>query len=127
MPRPALRALLVLTLLGVALAACAGVDADPYPEVAPTVRGVVASVRHSATASGLLVEPVGDACGLQAVADDYTRVSRRLRSGRLAPARIGEVREGDTVEVFVDGPVAAMCPREGHAAAIVIVPSRRRT
>ena len=124
---PSLRILLILTLLAVVLAACSGTFAEPYPEVPPTVRGVVASVRHSATASGLLVEPVGDACGLQAVADAYTRFSRRLRSGRLAPATVGEVEEGDTVEVYVDGPLQAMCPREGHAAAIVIVPPRGRT
>ena len=46
-----------------------------------------------------------------------TRIARRFAAAD-ARAALGE---GDTVEVYVDGPVALSCPPQGRASAIVLV------
>ncbi len=115
----------VLLVLGLTLAVCASPGALGVPDGPPTVRGAVARIQHSATASGLLVEPGGGACGLQATADAGTRVVRRDASGRPVPVGtgaegVGALSVGDSVSVWVDGPVMESCPMQGRAALVVV-------
>ena len=115
----------VLLVLGLTLAVCAPPGALGVPDGVPTVRGAVVRVQHSATASGLLVEPGGDACGLQATADARTRYVRRDASGRRVPLGTGAegaraLSAGDTVSVWVDGAVRESCPIQGRAAVVVV-------
>ena len=87
----------------------------------------MASVQHSATASGVLVEPepgAGAACGIQATADAETRYFRRAASGALealGAGAAGSLAVGDRVEVYVSGPVAESCPVQGRASAFILV------
>ena len=114
----------VLLVLSLTLAVCASPPLAP-PEGAPVVRGTVAWVRHSATASGALIEAEGGACGMQATLDAGTRVLRRTRRGALSwvgegAAGAGALAVGDAVEIWADGPVIETCPMEGRASVVVI-------
>ncbi|PAP75977.1 hypothetical protein [Rubrivirga marina] len=109
----------VLFVLSLTLAVCASATLPGVPEGPPAAAGVVASVRHSATASGVLVE-TGAACAFQAVADAETRVVRQEPSGRIVPAAIGAVAEGDSVAVYTDGTVMESCPLQGRAEVLVV-------
>lgn len=114
-------ALLPAALVG-ALLACSSVTPSDAPAGEPLVRGPVESIDHRATASGLLVRAAPgsrEMCGISATADAATRFFRRTR-GRLEPAVLGDVQVGDTVAVYVDGPVAESCPVQGRASAIII-------
>ena len=111
----------LLTLWSTACAAPAATDGELLGE--PLVRGEVESVEHRATASGILVRALPgsrEMCGIAATADSVTRYYRRASSGGLSAAAAGDLTVGDTVEVFVEGPVAESCPVQGRAAAIVI-------
>ena len=116
------RAALPLALL-LALPACSAFGGDgPQPVGDLVLTGVVASVQHSATASGLLVDPPeGTACGIRATADAGTRVYRRTPRGLEALSGAGALAVGDRVEVYVDGPVAESCPVQGRASTLVLV------
>lgn len=107
-----------LFVLSLTLAVCASATLPGIPEGPPAAAGTVASVRHAATASGVLVE-TGAHCAFQAVADAETRVLRRERSGRVAPAALGAVAEGDSVAVYA-GAVMESCPLQGHAEVLVL-------
>lgn len=111
----------VLLVLGLTAVACVRPASVRVPDGPPTVRGAVVSVRHSATATGILVRPAGEACGLQAVADAQTRVLERSASGAVTEVGIGAVAVDDTVEVYVDGPVLESCPLQGRAGTVVLV------
>jgi len=110
-----------------ALAACAPpalrtLDQEPY------VRGPVESITHHATASGILVRagPASrEACGIAATADARTRYLERAPGGALQPLDRSALAVGDTVEVYVDGPVAESCPVQGRAGTIVRVARAR--
>lgn len=106
--------------LVLALAACTPPAPLYAPSGPPTVRGTVTSIRHSATASGLMVEPGGGACGMQATLDAETRVYRRSASGALTLASVGAITEADRVEVYAAGPVQESCPLQGRAGVVVI-------
>lgn len=109
------------TALCVLVAACAP-TAPPTPDGDPLVIGPVESIEHHGTATAILVRAAAgsrEPCGIQARADARTRIFTRSRSGALEPARLAEVAAGDTVEVYVDGPVAESCPVQGRAGAIV--------
>jgi hypothetical protein len=109
------------TLILLAVAACSGTMA---PEGTPLVRGPIESIAHHATGSGFLVgaRPGSrEACGISATADDRTRYLRRSASGAYTEAARADLEVGDTVEVFVDGPVAESCPVQGRAAALVLI------
>lgn len=112
---------LLIALIGVA--ACGGVSpADPAPGDA-LVRGPVESIDHRATASGILVRAAPgsrEMCGISATVDARTVYLQRASTG-LRPASLTDLEVGDTVEVYVDGPVAESCPVQGRAATIVIV------
>src|SRR5215213_328519 len=110
-------------LVLVVLAACSRSAAVEAPPGDPYVRGWIESVTHHATGSGYLVRSgpgSAESCGISATADDSTRYLSRV-GGTLRAAERGDVQEGDTVEVYVDGPVALSCPPQGRASAIVLV------
>ena len=107
--------------LALALAACAPA-ADPPPGD-PYVRGVIGSVTHHATGSGYQVRPLpgtGDQCGISATADERTRFLARAGGSTRAADR-ADFGVGDTVDAYVDGPVALSCPPQGRASAMVLV------
>ncbi|HEX2187298.1 MAG TPA: hypothetical protein VHG51_00300 [Longimicrobiaceae bacterium] len=109
--------------LAAALAACGG-RSPGLPEGPPLVRGPVESIVARATGTGIRVGPgpgSREACGIAAVADAGTRYLRRTDPGGLRPAALADLQVGDTVEVYVDGPVAESCPVQGRAAAVVLV------
>ena len=121
MARSPLLALLALT-------ACSSTSPHDLPPGDLYLTGVVATLQHSATASGVLVEPLpgGPACGIRATADAETRVLARDGSGGLSRLGTGAagLAVGDRVEVYVDGPVAESCPVQGHASAFVRLTGR---
>lgn len=124
-PRGGATARAGLLVLGLALlAACSGRSRLEEPLGAPYVRGAVETVTHHATGSGLLVRAgpgSREPCGIAARMDAATRVLQRSPSGVLRRIAASEIAVGDTVEIYVDGPVAESCPVQGHAAAVVEV------
>ena len=111
-------------LIALALAACARASAPGVPGGEPYVRGPVESFTHHATASSLLVRPgpgSREACGIAATVDARTRYLQRGPSGALAAIARSAVGVGDTVEVYVEGPVAESCPVQAYAPAVVLV------
>lgn len=121
--RPANTHGLVLVLVPL-LAAC-GAASTLEPAGSPYVRGPVESITSRATGTGLLVRAgpgSREPCGISASADAGTRYLRRTPAGELERARLADVQVGDTVEVYVEGPVAESCPVQGKASAIVLVP-----
>jgi hypothetical protein len=106
------------------LAACARAPVSGAPDGEPYVRGPVASFTHSATASNLSVRAgpgSREQCGISATVDARTRYLERGRSGALRSIERAAVAVGDTVEVYVDGPVAESCPVQAYAGAVVRV------
>jgi hypothetical protein len=105
------------------LAACTRAAAPEMPAGEPYARGPIVSITHSATASGILVGAGGssESCGIAATADEQTRYLTRTGAGPAREVSRAELAVGDTVEVYVDGPVALSCPPQGHASTIVRV------
>lgn len=107
-----------------ALAACSPSSSVAPPRGDPLVTGPIESITARATATGLLVRAAPgsrEMCGISAVANASTRFLRRSPDGVLAAARLADLAVGDTVEVFVDGPVAESCPVQGGANVIVLI------
>lgn len=120
LPRPALASL----ALAAALAACTGSSTLEPPAGTPYVRGPVESVASRAAAARLLVRAgpgSREPCGISASADAGTRYLRRTPAGELEGAGLSDVQVGDTVEVYVEGPVAESCPVQARASAVVLV------
>ena len=110
----------VLALLG----ACTRARGPEAPAGEPFARGPIVSITHHATASSYLVGAMpgtGEQCGIAATADGATRYLSRVGTGPVRAVERAALSEGDTVEVYVDGPVALSCPPQGHATAIVLV------
>lgn len=115
------RVLMAAALLG-AVGGCGGATGVLAPTGEPLVRGTVESITHHATASNILVAAgpgSREACGISATVDDETRYLVRSAGGGLSRSTIAELDVGDTVEVYVNGPVAESCPVQGYASAIV--------
>ena len=88
------------------------------------IRGPIESVTHRATASGILVQPAPGsdvACGISARVDAENRYLRRDTEGELHPITVADLEVGDTVEVFVTGPIAESCPVQGYVSTMVLV------
>lgn len=123
------RALTVAVALCIApLAACMAISAPEQPDREPYVRGPILAITHHATASRLRVgggagsrEP----CGIVATLDAETRHLTRTPSGALRPGSLADLGEGDTVEVYVTGPVAESCPAQGRADTVMLVARAR--
>ena len=76
----------------------------------------------------MLVQPAPgsqESCGLRALVTARTPVRRRSDDGATSRAALGDVRVGDTVEVYVAGPVALSCPAQAEASALVLGGSAR--
>ncbi len=119
MTSTAFRSVLLVALLTTACVTRPPVD----PVGEPYVRGPVESITHRATASGLLVRAgpgSPEPCGISATTDERTGYFRRAADGGLRPLTLGELQIGDTVEVYVTGPVAESCPVQGFASTVVL-------
>jgi hypothetical protein len=119
-PLSKLLAVLALT----AAAACARTSTLGAPSGAPYARGPVESFTHRATASNLLVRGgpgSRESCGISATVDARTRYFQKDASGELRTIARSAVAVGDTVEVYVEGPIAESCPPQGYGSAVVRV------
>lgn len=112
-------ALCIAPLLGcTATSTTQEMDGEPY------VRGPIVSITHHAGRSRLRVEGgpgSREPCGIVATVDAETRYLARTPAGTLGPGSLAGLSEGDTVEVYVTGPVAESCPVQAHADAVVLV------
>lgn len=105
-----------------AAGACAGATGVLTPAGEPLVRGPIESMTHHATASSILVAAgpgSREACGIAARVDADTRYLVRTGAGAVSGSSLAELEVGDTVEVYVTGPVAESCPVQGYASFIV--------
>jgi hypothetical protein len=122
-------AAVLLALAAVLLAACSGASMPRAPAAEPYIRGPLESLTHHATASGLLVRSApgtGDSCGIMATVDASTRYLARTRSGALRNSSLAELSEGDTVELYVRGPVMLSCPAQGKVSTVVLIATGQR-
>jgi hypothetical protein len=122
---PATGAWIALALCVMA-SACASPRA-PEPSGDPYVRGAVETISSEAEAATIFVSGgrgSREPCGIFATTDSRTRYFRRTPSGNLHPTTRSAVQPGDTVEVFVTGPVRESCPVQGYASAIVLPGSK---
>ncbi len=105
-----------------------GMGAMSEPAGEPYLTGPIESIAHRATASGILVQPADSsriACGISARVDRDTRFFHRSSDGTLRELAIGELQAGDTVEVYVTGPIAESCPVQGYASTMVLIGQSR--
>lgn len=101
------------------LGACRGAALEP-PDDAPYHTGRILEMTHRATASALLIGPGGaNPCGISATVDAETRYFARAPAGALQPATLAALGVGDSVAVYVSGPIAESCPVQGRADAVV--------
>ena len=115
---------LVAVLALTAAAACARASQPVAANGAPYTRGPVEAFTHSATASNLLVRGgpgSRESCGISATVDARTRYFQKQASGELRTIPRSAVAVGDTVEVYVEGPIAESCPPQGYGSAVVRV------
>jgi hypothetical protein len=106
------------------LLAGSGCSGTIAPEGSPLVIGPIESITHHATGSGYLVSAgpgSREPCGISATADNRTRYLRRSDDGAYVEAARADLEVGDTVEVFVDGPIAESCPVQARAGALVLI------
>jgi len=123
---PAPGAAAALALAVVALAGCAAGSTVETPGETPYVTGPIERLDHRATASGILVRAgSGDGCGIVATADAETRHLQRTGSGALRPSTVASLAVGDTVKIYVDGPIMKSCPAQGRASAVVRLSAER--
>ena len=120
--------LLAVAVAVAVLAACGG-DGDeevrtdpPAAEPAPPDRPADSTgpVSDVTPASVRIDEATGVVGPIAARVDRSTVVVRRVGAG-YDMADVADVRVGDTVEVWVDGPVAESSPAQAHAAYVVLV------
>lgn len=105
-------------------AACARTSTLGAPSGEPYARGPVEAFTHHATASNLLVRGAPgsrESCGISATVDARTRYYQKDGSGEPRTIARSAVAVGDTVEVYVKGPIAESCPPQGYASAVVRV------
>ena len=115
---------LLVPVSALIIAGCARAPEVEMPAREPFTRGPIRSVTHHSTASRYLVREqsaAGEDCGIAATADARTRYLSRVGGGAPRMLDRAALSEGDTVEVYVDGPVALSCPPQGHASAIILV------
>lgn len=118
----------VLALAAILLGACARTSPVDAPLGEPFASGPVESLDHRATGSRLLVRAgpgSRERCGIAATVDARTRYVQRTAEGALQPIPPSELAIGDTVEVYVRGPVAESCPPQAYAPVVVRVGAAR--
>lgn len=115
---------LVAVLALSVVAACARTSPMGAPAGAPYARGPVEAFTHRATASNLLVRGgpgSRESCGISATVDARTRYYQKEASGELRTIPRSAIAVGDTVEVYVEGPVAESCPPQAFGSTVVRV------
>jgi hypothetical protein len=115
---------LALVLLPLLLLGGCAREEMPLAVPGPLVRGEVLALDHRATASTVLVggtPGTGDPCGISATVDGESRVLRHLPGAAREPSTVAQLAVGDTVEVYVGGPVAESCPLQGRVDSLVVV------
>jgi hypothetical protein len=97
---------------------------EPLTDGEPYIRGPVEAIAHHATASNILVRAAPgspDRCGISATVNGETRYLRQPSDDARNAAALSDIDVGDTVEVYVSGPVAESCPVQAYAAAVVLL------
>lgn len=115
---------LVAVLAFTATAACARTSTLGAPAGAPYARGPVEAFTHRATTSKLLVRGgpgSRESCGISATVDGRTQYYQKDGTGELRTVPRSAVAVGNTVEVYVEGPVAESCPPLAYGSAVVRV------
>lgn len=105
-------------LLGALLLACDTTIIEPDE---PVVRGPIASIQSAADAVRIRVDALpngGDPCGIVATLDARTRILVPSGADGFRMGSVGDLAVGDTVAVYVRGPVAESCPLQGLASTI---------
>ncbi len=115
------------TCIGLALCLMFSACSSPRPAEPsgdPYVRGAVETISTEAAAATIFVRAgpgSREPCGIFATTDSRTSYFRRDSAGDRIPATLSALQLGDTVEVFVTGPVMESCPVQGYASMIVVL------
>lgn len=112
----------------VPLAGCTAASAPQPLDQEPYVRGPIVSITQHAGASRLQVEGgpgSQEPCGIIATVNAATRYLARTSAGAISRGSLAGLSEGDTVEVYVTGPVMESCPVQGRASTVVLVARAR--
>ena len=115
-------ALLVLVIAGV-LAQVLISRADAAPNGPPSIRGTITSVSPLAGQGTVLVEERPQDQAGSAKASVTVHASSRIYRGRVSAATkasFSDLRLGQLVEVWFDGPVLTSYPLQANASVIVI-------
>lgn len=121
--KPAAGGIVLAALLAI-VTGCARPATPGTSDERPLVRGAIESIDHRATVSAVHVSggPGSvEACGIHATVDARTRYLARIGSSAPEASSLGRLTVGDTVEVYVSGPVAESCPVQGYASTVVLV------
>jgi hypothetical protein len=110
--------LIALPLALLALAGCGGSDAAAPPDRPPEYEGVLEETDGEGR---LLVRAEKDACGIWTSAEEGAGVYRASGDGGYEELAWGDLRVGDTVELWIPGPIAESCPMQGAAEAVSVV------
>ena len=112
------RIALVVALLVVA--GCGGADEAAGPPDRPAE---YAGVLEETDGEGrLLVRAEEDACGIWTAPEEGARVYRTTGDGRVEEIGWADLRTGESVELWIPGPIAESCPMQGAAEAVAVLP-----
>ena len=111
-----------VALVSLVVVACTRRSAEYLVPPELYARGPIESITHHATASSLLVRPGSrDECGISATVDAQTTYFARSAGQTAREIQRSELAVGDTVEVYVFGPLTRSCPPQGRASVIIRV------
>jgi hypothetical protein len=112
--------LLAVALVSLLAVACTRRSAGYLVPPQLYARGPIESITHHATASHLMVRGASpDQCGISATVDAQTTYFARPAGEAAREIQRSELAVGDTVEVYVLGPLTRSCPPQGRAATII--------
>jgi hypothetical protein len=106
--------LLALPVVLLALAGCGGSDAAAPPDRPPEYTGILEETDGEGR---LLVRAEGDACGIWTAPEEGARVYRATGDG-FEEIGWDELAAGETVDLWIPGPIAESCPMQGSAEAV---------
>ena len=107
---------IALAVLVLVLAGCGGDEAAAPPERAPEYTGILEETDGEGRP---LVRAEGDACGIWTAREEGARAYRATGDG-FEEIGWDELSAGDTVELWIPGPIAESCPMQGAAEAAVV-------